>query len=165
MQLSDFDKSRVRYHLGYFTVSVPAGDYARLEEAMNTIPDSYFYDKIALQIGRCDTAEKKTEVASTPSTRLETIAGDVDRTIKSSNAKEALKIWDEIYLYETNRLAAILYVPNYKDPLQARYRYERSGAEFIQALPGPADTAVGSRQYLAESWRYCVFLKNISKVY
>ena len=153
MKLSDFDKSRVRYHLGYFTVSVPAGDYAQLEEAMNTLPDSYFYDKIAIQIGRCDTAEKKTEVASSPSTRLESIAGDVDRTIKSSNAKDALKIWNEIYLYETNRLAGILYVPNYKDPMQARYRYERSGAEFIQALPGPADTAVGSRMVLAESWR------------
>ena len=153
MELSDFDKSRVRYHLGYFTVSVPAGDYARLEEAMNTIPDSFFNDRIIVQIGRCDTAEKKTEVASTPSTRLETIAGDVDRTIRSSNAKEALKIWSEIYLYETNRLAGILYVPNYKDPMQARYRYERSGAEFIQALPGPADTAVGSRMHLAENWR------------
>ena len=153
MELSDFDKSRVRYHLGYFTVSVPAGDYARLEEAMNTIPDSFFNDKIIIQIGRCDTAEKKTEVASTPSTRLETIAGDVDRTIRSSNAKDALKIWREIYLYETNRLAGILYVPNYKDPMQARYRYERSGAEFIQALPGPADTAVGSRMHLAENWR------------
>ena len=134
MELSDFDKSRVRYHLGYFTVSVPAGDYARLEEAMNTIPDSFFNDRIIVQIGRCDTAEKKTEVASTPSTRLETIAGDVDRTIRSSNAKDALKIWSEIYLYETNRLAGILYVPNYKDPMQARYRYERSGAEFIQAF-------------------------------
>ena len=153
MELSDFDKSRVRYHLGYFTVSVPAGDYARLEEAMNTIPDSFFNDKIIIQIGRCDTAEKKTEVASTPSTRLETIAGDVDRTIRSSNAKDALKIWSEIYLYETNRLAGILYVPNYKDPMQARYRYERSGAEFIQALPGPADTAVGSRMPFAENWR------------
>lgn len=153
MELSDFDKSRVRYHLGYFTVSVPAGDYARLEEAMNTVPDSFFVDKIIVQIGRCDTAEKKTEVASTPSTRLETIAGDVDRTIRSSNAKEALKIWSEIYLYETNRLAGILYVANYKDPMQARYRYERSGAEFIQALPGPADTAVGSRMHLAENWR------------
>ena len=108
MELSDFDKSRVRYHLGYFTVSVPAGDYARLEEAMNTVPDSFFVDKIIIQIGRCDTAEKKTEVASTPSTRLETIAGDVDRTIRSSNAKDALKIWSEIYLYETNRLAGIL---------------------------------------------------------
>lgn len=148
MQLSDYDKSRVRYHLGYFTVSVPAGDFARLEEAMNTIPDSYFYDKIAIQIGRCDTAEKKTEVATSPSTRLESIAGDVDRTIRSSNAKEALKVWDEIYLYETNRLAGILYVPNYKDPLQARYRYERSGAEFIQALPGPADVGIGDRIYL-----------------
>ena len=153
MELSDFDKSRVRYHLGYFTVSVPAGDYARLEDAMNTVPDSFFVDKIIVQIGRCDTAEKKTEVASTPSTRLETIAGDVDRTIRSSNAKEALKIWSEIYLYETNRLAGILYVANYKDPVQARYRYERSGAEFIQALPGPADTAVGSRMQLAENWR------------
>ena len=153
MELSDFDKSRVRYHLGYFTVSVPAGDYARLEEAMNTIPDSYFYDKISVQLSRCDTAEKKTEVATSPSTRLESIAGDVDRTIKSSNAKDALKIWDEIYLYESNRLAGILYVPNYKDPIQARYRYERSGAEYIQSLPGPADTAVGSRVFLSEVWR------------
>jgi hypothetical protein len=134
-------------------VSVPAGDYARLEEGMNTIPDSYFYDKIAIQIGRCDTAEKRTEVATSPSTRIENIAGDVDRTIRSSNAKEALKVWDEIYLYETNRLAGIIYVPNYKDPYQARYRYERSGAEFIQALPGPADVSVGTRIYLHEVWR------------
>ena len=77
----------------------------------------------------------------------------LDRTIRSSNAKEALKVWDEIYLYETNRLANILYVPNYKDPFQARYRYERSGAEFIQALPGPADVSVGTRIYLHEVWR------------
>ena len=153
MHLSDFDKSRVRYHLGYFTVTVPAGDYARLEEAMNTIPDSYFYDKVIIQLGRCDTAEKKTKVATSPSTRIENIVGDVDRTIRSSNAREALKVWDEIYLYETNRLAQILYVPNYKDPFQARYRYERSGAEFIQALPGPADVSVGTRIYLHEVWR------------
>lgn len=153
MELAIYDKSRVRYHLGYFTVSVPAGDYARLEEAMNTIPDSFFYDKIIVQINRCDTAEKKTEVASNPNTRLESIIGDVDRTIRSSNAQEALKVWNQVYLYETNRLANILFVPNYKDEYQARYRYERSGAEFIQALPGPADTAVGSRLYLHEVYR------------
>ena len=153
MRLSDLDKSRVRYHLGYYVVSVPAGDYARLEESMNTVPDSYFYDKIMKQVTRCDTAEQKTEVATSPSTRIENIAGDVDRTIRSSNAKEALKVWNEIYLYETNRLAQILYVPNYKDPFQARYRYERSGAEFIQALPGPADVSTGSNLYLYENYR------------
>jgi hypothetical protein len=48
-----------------------------------------------------------------------------------------LKVWDEIYLYETNALAAILY----------------SGAEFIQALPGPADNAVGSNVYLNATYR------------
>jgi hypothetical protein len=153
VRLSDLDKSRVRYHLGYYVVSVPAGDYARLEESMNTVPDSYFYDKIMKQVARCDTAEQKTEVATSPSTRIENIAGDVDRTIRSSNAKEALKVWNEIYLYETNRLAQILYVPNYKDPFQARYRYERSGAEFIQALPGPADVSTGSNLYLLLNYR------------
>ena len=153
MQLSDFDKSRVRYHLGYFTVSVPAGDYARLEEAMNTIPDSYFYDKIAVQLGRCDTAEKKTEVATSPSTRLESIAGDVDRTVATSDFRETLKTWTEIYIYETDRLAMHLYVPNYRNPAQARYRFNREGAEFIQALPGPADVAVGTRLFLETNHR------------
>lgn len=155
MELSQFDKSRTRYHLGYFTISVPAGDYARLEEAMNTIPDSFFYDKVVLHLDRCDRAEKKTFLYDDepPATRLETIRGDVDRTIRSTALLQALKESAEVYLYETNRLAMILYVANYKDPEQARYRYERSGAEFIQALPGPADTAVGTRVLLHREWR------------
>jgi len=153
MRLSDFDQSRVRYHLGYSLVtSIPAGDYARFVEAVNNIPDSFFYSKLEQQLRRCDTAERKTEVASTPSTRLEKIEGDVDRTVSSSNAQEALKVWAQIYLFETNRLAHMLYLPNYRDEMQARYRYERSGAEFIQALPGPADVAVGTRIMLNLIW-------------
>jgi len=159
VQLSNFDKSRVRYHLGYYIVSVPAGDYARLEEALNSVPDTLFHDKIVAQINRCDAAEKKTQLASSdpdftpPSTRVEGILGDVDRTIRSSNVRDALRLWNDVYLYETNRLAQILYVPNYKDEMQARYRYERSGAEFIQALPGPADVTVGSNIVLHRSYR------------
>jgi hypothetical protein len=88
-QLSNFNKSRIRYHLGYYIVSVPAGDYARLEEAMNSVPDAVFADKLVYQIGRCDSAERKTQLASfeddfqPPSTRVEGIVGDVDRTIRS----------------------------------------------------------------------------------
>ncbi len=159
MQLSPFNQSRVRYHLGYYVTSVPAGDYARLEEAMNSVPDTLFHDKIVIQIDRCDASEKKTQLASNdpnftpPSTRVEGILGDVDRTIRSSNVRDALRLWNDVYLYETNRLAQILYVPNYKDEMQARYRYERSGAEFIQALPGPADTTVGSNIILHRIYR------------
>ena len=69
---------------------------------------------------------------------------------KQQNVKQ---VWDEIYLYETGRLAQILYVPNYKDPYQSRYRFERSGAEFIQALPGPADVAIGTRIMLHREWQ------------
>jgi hypothetical protein len=159
VHLSNFEKSRVRYHLGYFLTSVPAGDYARLEEAMNTVPDSVFFDKIIYHLDRCDAAERKTQLAflddngRPPTTRLESILGDVDRTIRSSNVQEALELWNKVYLYETNQLAYILYVPNYKDPEQARYRYERSGAEFIESIPGVADTAVGANLFMRENYR------------
>ena len=146
MQLSPFNQSRVRYHLGYYVTSVPAGDYARLEEAMNSVPDTLFHDKIVIQIDRCDASEKKTQLASND-------PNFVDRTIRSSNVRDALRLWNDVYLYETNRLAQILYVPNYKDEMQARYRYERSGADFIQALPGPADTTVGSNIILHRIYR------------
>jgi len=47
----------------------------------------------------------------------------------------------------------IFYVPNYRNPEQARYRFNREGAEFIQALPGPADVAVGTRIYFSNEVR------------
>ena len=55
----------------------------------------------------------------------------------------------EIYLREVDRLAETLYVPNYRRPEVRRYAFERSGSEFIMAVPGPADTAVGSLELLS----------------
>ena len=153
MQLDNFLKSKIRWHLGYNTTSIPAGDLSRLEEALNNVPDSFWYTKLVEQVTRCDEAEKRTDMTgsvnnnSVPRNRLENIAGDVDRTITTTDFKETLKTWTEIYLYETDRLALHLYVANYRNPMQARYRFEREGAEFIQALPGPADVAVGTRFY------------------
>ena len=34
MQLDSFLKSKIRWHLGYNQTSIPAGDLARLEEAV-----------------------------------------------------------------------------------------------------------------------------------
>jgi hypothetical protein len=148
MKLDTYVQSKVRWHLGYNLTSVPAGDQARLEEAMNNIQDSFWYDKIVEQISRCDEAEKRTDMTgsvnndSVPKSRIESILGDVDRTISTSDFKETL-----------NRLALHLYVPNYRNPEQARYRFNREGAEFIQALPGPADIAVGTRLLLESNYR------------
>ena len=159
MQLDTFLKSKIRWHLGYNTTSIPAGDQARLEEALDNVPDSFWYSKIVEQITRCDEAEKRTDITGgmnnniTPAGRKENIAGDVDRTIRTTHFRDTLKTWTSIYLFETDRLANHLYVPNYRNPEQARYRFNREGAEFIQALPGPADTAVGTRLMLSASYR------------
>ena len=159
MKLDTYVQSKVRWHLGYNLTSVPAGDQARLEEAMNNVQDSFWYDKIVEQIGRCDEAEKRTDMTGSvnndavPKSRIESILGDVDRTISTSDFKETLKTWTQIYLYETDRLALHLYVPNYRNPEQARYRFNREGAEFIQTLPGPADVAVGTRIVLETNYR------------
>ena len=62
MKLDTFTQSKVRWHLGYNITSVPAGDISRLEEAMNNVQDSFWFSKIVEQIGRCDEAEKRTDM-------------------------------------------------------------------------------------------------------
>tara|TARA_R100000995_G_C3479994_1_gene123261 strand:- start:664 stop:1284 length:621 start_codon:yes stop_codon:yes gene_type:complete len=153
-RLDDFNFSRVAYHLGYNIATVPAGDYARLIEATSSIPSEYYYDKIVAQIERCEEAERFTELATgDASSRQETILGDVQRSITVQDKQQVARVWRENYLYETNRLAEMLYVANYKDPVAARYRFERSGGEFIQALPGPPDVSRADRLYFFANWR------------
>jgi hypothetical protein len=153
-RLDDFNFSRVAYHLGYNIATVPAGDYARLIEACNSIPSEYYYDKIIQSVERCEEAERLTELATGRATsRQETILGDVSRSINIQDKRETSRIWKENYLYETERLAQMLYVPNYKDPVAARYRFERSGGEFIQAIPGPPDVSRADRLFFYANWR------------
>ena len=152
--LDDFNFSRVAYHLGFNIATVPAGDYSRLLEACNSIPSEFYYDKIIQQIERCEEAERLTELATGRATsRQETILGDVSRSINIQDKRETARIWRENYLYECDRLAQQLYVPNYRDPVAARYRFERSGGEFIQAIPGPPDISLADRLYFYANWR------------
>jgi len=150
MELSPYDKSRTRFHLGLNNGSmVPAGDLARLEEAMARIPDSYWYDQVLYQLDRCDRTWKLSEIFRDETqpmpSRIERITGDTDRAIFQSDPLRADRDYREIYLREVDRLAETLYVPNYRREDVRRYAFERSGSEFIMAIPGPADTAVGTR--------------------
>ena len=150
MELDEYQKSRCRFHLGYNVgANLPAGDLARLEEAMARVPDSYFYGRITDHLDRCDKAYRVSEVLRdetlpTPN-RIERITGDTERAIFQSDPVKADKDYRELYLREVDRLAETLYVANYRREDVRRYAFERSGAEFIMAIPGPADTSVTTR--------------------
>ena len=59
MELSEYEKSRVRFHLGFNAgAQIPAGDRGRLEEAMALIPDDNWYREVVNLIRRCDIAWK-----------------------------------------------------------------------------------------------------------
>jgi len=150
LELGDYEKSRARFHLGLNTgANIPAGDLARAEEAFARIPDSHFYDRIVGHLDRCDKAYRLSEVLQSSDqprpSRVERVTGDTERAYFTSDPLKADRDYWEIYLREVDRLAETLYVPNYRRPDVRRYAFERSGAEFIMAIPGPADTAVGTR--------------------
>jgi hypothetical protein len=159
MELNELFKSKTRFHLGINSgAQIPAGDRSRLEEAMSLIPDEYWYNAIVDQIRRCDVAYTASEYYDTDNgqvnaSRIEQIAGDVQRTIRTTDPLKGDQYAWEIYLREVDRLAETLYVPNYRRPDIRRYAFERAGSEFIMAIPGPADTAVGSRIWLNQNYR------------
>ena len=165
MELNEYLKSKTRFHLGYNSgAQMPAGDRARLEEAMALVPDELWYDQIVYHIKRCDNAWQVSAYfpddindANGQSivnfSRQEIISGDVQRTISTSDPLKGDEYFREIYLRECDRLAETLYVANYRRPEVRRYAFDRAGSEFIMAVPGPADTAVGSRITLSQEWR------------
>lgn len=163
MQLSEDLKSKVRFHLGINAgAQIPAGDRGRVEEAMSLIPDELWYNQIVKQITRCDITFEKSAYydqledgtyTTSAASRLEQIRGDVQRSIATTDPLKADEYSWELYLREVDRLAETLYVANYRRPDVRRYLFDRSGAEFIMAVPGPADTAVGSRIYFNQNWR------------
>lgn len=164
MRLSENDISRASFHLGLSSGTMtPAGDVARFYEAVNRIQDSYWYSQVTNHLDRCDRAYAASEVLKEVATegsiapsRLQTIFGDANRSISISDPLNADTQYWEIYLREVDRLAETLYVSNYRRPDVRRYAFDRSGSEFIMAIPGPADTAVETRVALRNGslgWR------------
>ena len=112
MELDEHLKSKVRYHLGFNAgAQIPAGDRARLEEAMALVPDELWYNEIVYHIKRCDIAWKAS--AAIPDdyfepggsrilnpSRQELISGDVERSISTSDPLKGDEYFREIYLRE-----------------------------------------------------------------
>jgi hypothetical protein len=153
VHLSDYDTSRVLYHLGYNAgAQVPAGDVARVWDACRRIPDAHWYERVVEHVSRCDRALAASEVmkyvattgAVAPS-QIQLVSGDTNRSVAISDPIKADTIYWEIYLRETDRLAEILYVANYRrEEIRVR-SFQRALDGAVLTVPGPADTAVGTR--------------------
>jgi hypothetical protein len=149
MKLDPLTRSRVYFHLGYGAgagAGIDAGDVAQVEEAMDSVRDEYFYNKILEQLDICDDAwesQKGTKQGFRFDLR-ENFAGDINRAIVRDSSR-SLRIWEENYRRETDALAKLLWVPNYNRIGMERFRYERAAGAFVKALPGVADTAIGAR--------------------
>lgn len=148
MKLTDLDQSRCLFHLGCAsTAGVPAGDVSRFYEAFNDIQNDYMMNKVREQLDRCDRAWELSELANDGG-RFQTkslYAGDLNRSIINISAKDN-RVWTENYLIESDHLAQMLWVPNYRRTEEAlRFRFSRDGGEYIMSIPGNADTACVSR--------------------
>jgi hypothetical protein len=147
------DQRRVRHHLGFSSgAGIGAGDRAQLQEAMENMDSNYHVNVVKRILDSCDerfeiTLLSPSEIVSNFS-RRELIAGDLNRTvIRTTDPQEAVRWAHDTYLAATDELARQLWSPNYRQDLMMRFRYERSGGDYIRSIPGVADTAVGANLY------------------
>lgn len=148
--LTPVDRSRCYFHLGYGSgAGIPAMDVARLEEAMDVVRDSYQHSRIREILDWCDLAYKdiSPELGLGGGNRVMTqefISGDINRSVSRTMPYQGYLQALQVYHNYTDLLAQELWVPNYRREEQLRYRYERSGGEHINLIPGVADTSTAS---------------------
>jgi hypothetical protein len=148
------DQSRCRFHLGFGNYDgIPAGDVARLEQAMNSIKDNYQLRQVVIILDMCDNVFANIDPTSTDSIYTKQITtGDINRANIVSTPVETYKAWRTAYLQTTDLLAQELWVPNYRQEGQMRYRFERNAGEYIMSIPGVADTSIGTKIYLWKNY-------------
>lgn len=146
--LSQLDKERVYFHLGYASrVAIDVADVARIEEACNEIYSDYLKGKLEDLLDICDlTYEQKFAVLNNWYDARELYQGDINRASRRVEPAKQQRIWQEEYLRVTDELAKELRVTNYNRPDSWAFTHYRSGASYVGAIPGPADTSVSSRR-------------------
>lgn len=146
--LDDNYKSRCRWHLFGTGAGVPAGDRAKLEEAMNKVPDDVTLTYIRQLIDRCNSAWADLAFVQTTITiQAETYAGDINRTVlRGQKNSELVRFYYDIYYRHVDSLARALWVPDYTTPSSDYYRYARYGGEYVNSIPG-SQGAPGDVQY------------------
>lgn len=142
-QLSAIERDRARFHLGYASYSgIPAQDVAQLEGALNEIWSNTIYSYVLKQLNICEEAWEATNQLEERSGEKSLFTGDINRANVRWNLGSELRRWNVFYDHCVNELAVTLHVFNYRDEQIRSNRFERWGSEYINAIPGPADTSI-----------------------
>jgi hypothetical protein len=142
-QLSFIERDRARFHLGYASYSgIPAQDVAQLEEALNEIDTNTIYKYILAQLNMCEKAWEATNQIEERAGEKSIFVGDINRTNVRWNLGSEQRRWNVFYDHCVEELATTLHVFNYRSPEIRNNRFERWGSEYINAIPGPADTSI-----------------------
>lgn len=136
--LSDLEKSKARFHLVGTGAGVPAGDLARIEEALDNIPDETIKSYVVNLINNCDrlwtlclSSDNQQNVTA------ELYSGDINRsTLRSRRDPGTMEFWYTAYFKAVDQLAHVLWVPEYRTPNGDHFRYARSGGDYLNSLPG-----------------------------
>jgi hypothetical protein len=118
MKLSDLDRERTAYHLGYDMPNALApGILKRFNESSESIYSNHAYwgaNGIKYWLDRCDRALAISDVTrNDPYSFRQQIIGDVNRTTLQTESRD-LEAWWEFYLMQTDELAYKLNVYNLK---------------------------------------------------
>lgn len=150
MRLDEFNRARARFHLGYGNrAGIPAGDVAVLEKAMDQIDGNYQFNRLKQLLDRCDLLyERWVSMEVDEQVSKELISGDINRSvIRTLDPKMAREQARKAYLALVQEVAQNLWVPNYRDEVYQRYRFERGAGDYLDLVPGLPDTAIGAAQY------------------
>jgi hypothetical protein len=136
--LDDTYKRLARWHLVGTGGGVPAGDLARIEEAINEIPDDQALLKVKQAINWCESAWADLQFfQNTITMNAESYAGDINRIVtRAQKGKQVAEFYEEVYYKRVDMLARILWVPEYRTPNSDVHRYARHGGEYVKSLPG-----------------------------
>jgi len=151
-RLSPREKDRAKFHLGYATYSgIPAQDVGQLEEALNEVWSATIYREYLIPIlDRCDKAWEKTNQAEEPGGEKSLFLGDINRANVKWELGSDLRRWNQYYLRCCEDLALTLHVWNYRNEHTRAKRFDRWGSEYINAVPGPADTSISDHVVLGD---------------
>lgn len=149
MELSERDKSRVRFHLGYADyVGIQAGEVEQLETAMSTIRDETIQVYIRKYLDTLDAIFDLKDPTNPDSfTQIQLYAGDVNRTRTDKSPVQTAKLWGEVYMRYCDELAQTLYVSNFRNKDYA-FRFARGSSSYINAVKGMAVPNIGSRIFI-----------------